>query len=36
VVPLVHLKVATGVGASVRGALLDPYERQLVGPGTRR
>ncbi|KUO05577.1 ABC transporter substrate-binding protein [Streptomyces caeruleatus] len=36
VVPLAHLKVVTGIGTSVRGALLDPYERQLVGTGTRR
>ncbi|MEW2634220.1 ABC transporter substrate-binding protein [Streptomyces sp. NPDC048389] len=36
VVPLVHLKVATGIGASVQGTLLDPYERQFVGTGTRR
>jgi peptide/nickel transport system substrate-binding protein len=36
VVPLAHLKVATGIRASVQGALLDPYERQLIGTGTRR
>ncbi|MFF4501556.1 ABC transporter substrate-binding protein [Streptomyces sp. NPDC001401] len=36
VVPLVHQRLITGVGASVHGALLDPYERTLVGPGTRR
>ncbi|MEV0171463.1 ABC transporter substrate-binding protein [Streptomyces sp. NPDC050803] len=36
VVPLVHQRIITGVGASVRGALLDPYERTLVGIGTRR
>ncbi|WP_435613098.1 ABC transporter substrate-binding protein [Streptomyces sp. bgisy159] len=36
VVPLVHLKVATGIGTSVRGVPLDPYERTLVGTGTRR
>ncbi|MGW3284212.1 ABC transporter substrate-binding protein [Streptomyces sp. NPDC001002] len=36
VVPLVHQRIITGVGASVRGALLDPYERTLVGTGTRR
>lgn len=36
VVPLVHQRVITGVGTSVRGALLDPYERTLVGTGTRR
>lgn len=35
-IPLVHLKVITGVGASVQGTLLDPYERGLVGTGTRR
>ncbi|MCH5670547.1 ABC transporter substrate-binding protein [Streptomyces gilvus] len=36
VVPLVHQRVITGVDDSVRGALLDPYERTLVGTGTRR
>ncbi|MDC2957819.1 ABC transporter substrate-binding protein [Streptomyces gilvifuscus] len=36
VVPLVHQRMVTGVAGSVRGALLDPYERTLVGPGTRR
>ncbi|MFI8191465.1 ABC transporter substrate-binding protein [Streptomyces sp. NPDC085946] len=36
VVPLVHQRVVTGVGDSVRGVLLDPYERTLVGTGTRR
>ncbi|MEV6497972.1 ABC transporter substrate-binding protein [Streptomyces prunicolor] len=36
VVPLVHQRVVTGVGTSVKGVLLDPYERTLVGPGTRR
>ncbi|MFH9550059.1 ABC transporter substrate-binding protein [Streptomyces sp. NPDC017435] len=36
VVPLVHQRVVTGVGAGVGGALLDPYERTLVGTGTRR
>ncbi|MEU6143660.1 ABC transporter substrate-binding protein [Streptomyces sp. NPDC047081] len=36
VVPLVHQRVITGVGTSVRGALLDPYERTLVTSGTRR
>jgi peptide/nickel transport system substrate-binding protein len=35
VVPLVHLKAVTGVRPSVRGARLDPYERELVGVGTR-
>ncbi|MFE7956032.1 ABC transporter substrate-binding protein [Streptomyces sp. NPDC057413] len=36
VVPLVHQRIVTGVATSVRGVLLDPYERTLVGPGTRR
>ena len=36
VVPLVHQRVVTGVGAGVDGTLLDPYERTLVGAGTRR
>jgi peptide/nickel transport system substrate-binding protein len=36
VVPLVHQRIITGVGTSVSGVLLDPYERTLVGPGTRR
>ncbi|MFE2422539.1 ABC transporter substrate-binding protein [Streptomyces hokutonensis] len=36
VVPLVHQRVVTGVGGSVEGVLLDPYERTLVGTGTRR
>ncbi|GAB2850151.1 ABC transporter substrate-binding protein [Streptomyces deserti] len=36
VVPLVHQRIITGVGTSVRGVLLDPYERTLVGTGTRR
>ncbi|MFI9759547.1 ABC transporter substrate-binding protein [Streptomyces sp. NPDC051963] len=36
VVPLVHQQIITGVGTSVSGALLDPYERTLVGTGTRR
>ncbi|MET9828174.1 ABC transporter substrate-binding protein [Streptomyces sp. NPDC006385] len=36
VVPLVHQRIITGVVTSVRGALLDPYERTLVGIGTRR
>ncbi|MFJ8588278.1 ABC transporter substrate-binding protein [Streptomyces sp. NPDC093595] len=36
VVPLVHLKAVTGIAPSVRGAALDPYERQIVGTGTRR
>ncbi|GAB2713593.1 ABC transporter substrate-binding protein [Streptomyces bullii] len=36
VVPLVHQRVITGVGTGVKGVLLDPYERTLVGTGTRR
>lgn len=36
VVPLVHQRVITGVGTSVKGVLLDPYERTLLGTGTRR
>ncbi|MFI1479624.1 ABC transporter substrate-binding protein [Streptomyces sp. NPDC020747] len=36
VVPLVHQRIITGVGAAVSGVLLDPYERGLVGVGTRR
>ncbi len=36
VVPLVHQRIITGVATTVRGALLDPYERTLVGIGTRR
>ncbi|MGW5211728.1 ABC transporter substrate-binding protein [Streptomyces sp. NPDC004051] len=36
VLPLVHQRIITGVGAPVRGVLLDPYERTLVGTGTRR
>ncbi|MFE5917547.1 ABC transporter substrate-binding protein [Streptomyces sp. NPDC056468] len=36
VVPLVHQRIITGVGPDVRGELLDPYERTLVGVGTRR
>ncbi|MGX9885089.1 ABC transporter substrate-binding protein [Streptomyces sp. NPDC002276] len=36
VVPLVHQRVVTGVGGAVEGVLLDPYERTLVGTGTRR
>ncbi|MDX2602166.1 ABC transporter substrate-binding protein [Streptomyces caniscabiei] len=35
-VPLVHQRIITGVDASVRGVILDPYERTLVGTGTRR
>ena len=36
VVPLVHQRIITGIGATVSGVLLDPYERSLVGVGTRR
>ncbi|MFE0800200.1 ABC transporter substrate-binding protein [Streptomyces sp. NPDC058812] len=36
VVPLVHQRIITGVGSSVQGVVLDPYERTLVGTGTRR
>ncbi|MER7054324.1 ABC transporter substrate-binding protein [Streptomyces sp. NPDC000351] len=36
VVPLVHQRIITGVGGSVQGVILDPYERTLVGTGTRR
>ncbi|WP_077798669.1 ABC transporter substrate-binding protein [Streptomyces sp. JHA26] len=36
VVPLVHQRIITGVADSVRGVILDPYERTLVGTGTRR
>ncbi|MEH0515564.1 MULTISPECIES: ABC transporter substrate-binding protein [unclassified Streptomyces] len=36
VVPLVHQRVVTGVDDDVSGVLLDPYERTLVGTGTRR
>jgi peptide/nickel transport system substrate-binding protein len=36
VVPLVHQRVLTGVASGVRGTLLDPYERTLVGAGTSR
>lgn len=36
VIPLAHLKAVIGVGTSVQGALLDPYERGFVGTGTRR
>ncbi|GAA2664838.1 ABC transporter substrate-binding protein [Streptomyces vastus] len=35
-VPLVHQRIITGVGAEVSGVQLDPYERALVGVGTRR
>ncbi|MGW7337385.1 ABC transporter substrate-binding protein [Streptomyces sp. NPDC054808] len=36
VVPLVHQRIITGVADSVQGVVLDPYERTLVGTGTRR
>ncbi|MEV5550608.1 ABC transporter substrate-binding protein [Streptomyces sp. NPDC052309] len=36
VVPLVHQRIITGVAAGVQGVILDPYERTLVGTGTRR
>ncbi|MEV4047341.1 ABC transporter substrate-binding protein [Streptomyces sp. NPDC049744] len=36
VVPLVHQRIITGVAESVQGVILDPYERTLVGTGTRR
>ncbi|MEU4877257.1 ABC transporter substrate-binding protein [Streptomyces sp. NPDC021608] len=36
VIPLVHQRVVTGVAAKVRGVAADPYERTLVGAGTRR
>jgi peptide/nickel transport system substrate-binding protein len=36
VVPLVHQRIITGVAAEVSGVQLDPYERTLVGAGTRR
>lgn len=36
VVPLVHQRIITGVGTDVQGVILDPYERTLVGTGTRR
>ncbi|MGR3932131.1 ABC transporter substrate-binding protein [Streptomyces sp. BRA346] len=36
VVPLVHQRIIHGVGTSVRGVELDPYERTLIGPGTHR
>ncbi|MFD8382473.1 ABC transporter substrate-binding protein [Streptomyces sp. NPDC059679] len=35
-VPLVHQRIVHGVRTSVHGVLLDPYERTLIGPGTRR
>ncbi|MFI9376161.1 ABC transporter substrate-binding protein [Streptomyces parvulus] len=36
VLPLVHQRIITGVADSVQGVILDPYERTLVGIGTRR
>ncbi|MFJ5038564.1 ABC transporter substrate-binding protein [Streptomyces parvulus] len=36
VLPLVHQRIITGVADSVQGVILDPYERALVGTGTRR
>lgn len=36
VVPLAHQQIIAGVSPEVRGVLLDPYERTLVGAGTRR
>ncbi|MEU9173371.1 ABC transporter substrate-binding protein [Streptomyces sp. NPDC048420] len=36
VVPLAHQGIIVGVGTEVRGVVLDPYERTLVGIGTRR
>ncbi|MGP2439263.1 ABC transporter substrate-binding protein [Streptomyces sp. JW3] len=36
VLPLVHQRIITGVADGVQGAVLDPYERTLVGTGTRR
>lgn len=36
VIPLVHLKIAMGIGTSVQGTLMDPYERAIVGAATRR
>ncbi|MFD3701348.1 ABC transporter substrate-binding protein [Streptomyces sp. NPDC058646] len=36
VIPLVHMKIVMGIGTSVEGTLMDPYERLLVGTGTRR
>ncbi|MDH6515349.1 peptide/nickel transport system substrate-binding protein [Streptomyces sp. SAI-135] len=36
VIPLAHQRIITGVATDVRGVLLDPYERTLLGPGTRR
>ncbi|MFC9503343.1 ABC transporter substrate-binding protein [Streptomyces sp. NPDC057002] len=36
VVPLAHQQIIAGVSTKVRGVVLDPYERTLVGTGTRR
>ncbi len=36
VVPLAHQQIIAGVSTKVRGVILDPYERTLVGAGTRR
>ena len=36
VIPLAHQGIIVGVATDVRGVLLDPYERTLVGAGTRR
>ncbi|MFE5757323.1 ABC transporter substrate-binding protein [Streptomyces massasporeus] len=36
VVPLAHQQIIAGVSTEVRGMVLDPYERALVGTGTRR
>ncbi|MDT0608703.1 ABC transporter substrate-binding protein [Streptomyces lancefieldiae] len=36
VVPLVHQRIITGIADSVQGVVLEPYERTLVGTGTRR
>ncbi|NJQ00255.1 ABC transporter substrate-binding protein [Streptomyces zingiberis] len=36
VIPLVHLKLVTGIATPVKGTVLDPYERRLVSTGTRR
>ncbi|MER5949671.1 ABC transporter substrate-binding protein [Streptomyces sp. NPDC001904] len=35
VVPIVHEEHLQGVGAGVRGVVLDPYERQFIGLETR-
>ncbi|MFB7584087.1 ABC transporter substrate-binding protein [Streptomyces hydrogenans] len=35
-VPLVHMETVMGIGTSVEGTLRDPYERLLIGAGTRR